>query len=572
MRRFGYLALAYAIYVLAGPGMLIPEGSPLGALALIPWALSASRPGPYKKRIEWLCGGIAFTSQVAWMGIVFWFSILWLFIGFGCWAVWGGWLMKHLARVLPLTIATPLAWVGFESFLAWTPPPIGLSWLRLGHYLCDWPVLAGSGRVWGVVGLGFLLATIAGFGAELYLSKTAREPVKVARGSWIALASVLAFALLSSFIVRPPGSKPGPRLLLIQPNIAQARLMQRTLTREDLFMESLDLTREGLEELAARGERAPDLVCWSETILPYPVAGENLKAESAALEIAPWLSFPDGTARERLQAIGLLERNEAGTLRSIYGGDLGFGRSIPFVLDKDTAFFSGVQTFISREGRMRRTNSAILWGSDGKRLGSASKRHLAPGGETMVGLERWQWVRDIIWEVAGYVPDLAPALELETLALPGVDGQSWNFGATVCFDNGFTDVYAEPLRKGPLDFHLIVSNEAWYLASQEFDQMVAFTRMMALCTARSASRCSNSGISAGFGMQGEELARIVVDGRDREVRGTLVVDVPVPEAGAAAPRTPFIWLEPWLKPFAALLPLLLIVFFRRKSRLPGLKG
>ena len=65
--------------------MLLPGGTPLGALGLAFWALAASRPGPKKKRIEWLMGGAALVAQTAWMGIVFWFSILWLFVGFGCW-------------------------------------------------------------------------------------------------------------------------------------------------------------------------------------------------------------------------------------------------------------------------------------------------------------------------------------------------------------------------------------------------------------------------------------------------------------------------------------------------------
>jgi apolipoprotein N-acyltransferase len=210
-----------------------------------------------------------------------------------------------------------------------------------------------------------------------------------------------------------------------------------------------------------------------------------------------------------------------------------------------------------------------LWGGEGERLGSGRKRHLAPGGETMVGLEAFEPVREIIWEVAGYVPDLLPGEGTSVLELTGTGAERWRFGATVCFDNAFPDSYAAPLRREPVDFHLVVSNEAWYRGAQELDQMIAFSRLHALCTGRSLVRCANSGISAAFGADGGELARLRVGARDREVRGTLAVDVPVPEAGAQAARTPYVWLEPGLLPTFALLALALALAPRRRGILPG---
>ena len=560
--RLLYLGLGFTIYVLAGPGILLPEGSPLGALGLIPWALSASRPGPWKKRIEWIAGACALTAQVTWMGIVFWFAILWLFIGYGCWSVWGGWVMKRLSARLPLALSTPLAWIGCESLLAWTPPPIGLSWLRLGHYWNDWPGLAGSGRVWGVVGLGFVLAALAGLIADFLAGTRWRG----SRASWLSGLIPAALAVVLALVVRPPETELGPRLMLVQPAFEQAR-KQGGGRPEELFLESAMLTKEGLDGLRAKGERAPDLVCWGETMFPFPGAVPGLMDRIGEMNIDPWFPFATADARQRRAFLERLERDQADAMMYLFGGEYAPGRFAPALLDPETHFLSGVEVLIEREGRLRRTNSVMLWGSGGVRLGRAEKRHLAPGGETMVGLEKLQWVRDIIYEVAGYVPDLAAAEELSVLELPGASGRTWRLGATACFDNAFTDVYAEPLRNGPLDFHLVVSNEAWYEDAQELDQMVAFSRMHALCTARSFVRCANSGVSAAFDPRGEELARLVIDGRDREVRGTLMVDVPVPVAGDAATRTPFVWLEPWLKPLAALLPLVLIALQSRRRRL-----
>jgi apolipoprotein N-acyltransferase len=194
----------------------------------------------------------------------------------------------------------------------------------------------------------------------------------------------------------------------------------------------------------------------------------------------------------------------------------------------------------------------------------AGKRHLAPGGETMLGLERLALVRDYIHEVAGYVPDFLAAertglLELETRA-----GRRYRFGATSCFDNAFPQAYAEPLTRAALDFHLVVSNEAWYLESPEMDQMIAFSRLEALATGRALVRATNAGISAVLGPDGRELARLTVDGEDKLVTGTLAVTVPVP-AEEGARRPPFVFTWAWWNAAAMLLPALLALLAGRRA-------
>lgn len=557
-RRLALLALGYTIYVACSPGMLFPGGSPLGALGLVPWALATSRPGPRKKLIEGLTGGAAFVAQTTWMGIVFWFAIPWLFVGYTCWAIWGGWLSKRLARRLPLALATPLAWIGFESLLAWTPPPIGLSWLRLGHYLADWPALAGSGRVWGVAGLGFVLAALAGLAADLLRARRERSSfIALPRLAWIAgLGPALAAAVLA-VLVPVPETQPGPRLLLVQPAFEQAR-KQLLLNRQELFGESYALTLEALDDLSARAERAPDLVVWGESMLPYSMVEPGLAEVVDELEIDPW--HPWAGLKQSGSLVDVVESWngwEREVLRAFYDS----APARPAALPPGTHFLAGVDLHAAHEGRLRRVNAVILWNEQRARVGTGRKQHLAPGGETMVGLEAFEVVRDIIFEVANYVPDLLPGERIEVLHLPGPAGERWAFGASVCFDNAFSDAYAGPLRREATDFHLVVSNEAWYRDSQELDQMIAFSRLHALCTARSFVRCANSGVSAAFGPDGRELARLVVDGSDREVRGTLVVDVPVP-VSADPGRTPFVWLEPWLLPGFALLAAALAIFGR----------
>lgn len=555
-RRLALLALGYGLYVLGGPGQLTASGTPLASLGLVPWVLATSRPGPFKKTVEGLAGGLALVLQTTWMGIVFWFAIPWLLVGYACWSIWGGWLSKRLARRLPLALVAPLAWVGFESLLAWTPPPIGLSWLRLGHYAADWPLLAGSGRVWGVAGIGFVLAAVAGLIADLVRVRRIPGAPPAGLASWIAGALPACLALVLALVVPAPAAQPGPGLLLVQPAFEQAR-KQSAGTPEELLRDSWLLTRDGMLAQRASGGGPPDLVCWGETMMPYPLVGPGLASEIEGLEVDPWHPWASFEPRRRGQLVEMCGSWEEALIELLYRApaDASSSAGAAPVLTERTSFLTGVEVHVAQDGRLRRTNSVVLWGADGERRGVGRKVHLAPGGETMVGLERLAWVRDVIYEVAGYVPDFLAGEEAEVIELPNADGDPWRFGATVCFDNAFGDVYAGPLRRGPLDFHLVVSNEAWYEDSQELDQMIAFSRLHAICTGRAFVRCANSGVSAAFDAEGRELARLVVDGRDREVPGTLFVDVPVPVDGGG--RTPFVHLQPWLLPLFALVAALL---------------
>src|SRR5262249_18059270 len=121
------------------------------------------------------------------------------------------------------------------------------------------------------------------------------------------------------------------------------------------------------------------------------------------------------------------------------------------------------------------------------------------------------------------------------LDLRGRDGRSYRLSGTVCFDNAHPWPYLDALRSGPVDFHLVVSNEAWYETSCEMDQMVAFSRVFALMTGRAFVRATNSGVSLVLGPDGAELGRVQdAKGVARAVAGFGAWNVPVPAPGSAS--------------------------------------
>ena len=557
--RLAWLALGYLIYVCAGPGALTDGGSPLGALGISIWALTASRPGPRKARIEWLCGAVAFTAQTTWMGLVFLAAMPAVFVGWGLWAMYPGALLRRLAVRLPLAAAVPLSWIGFEALLAWTKTPIGLSWLRLGHYLADWPELAGSARVWGDLGLGFVLAALAGLLADVLRARG--EGGRPSRASWLAGLTPLLLAGVFTLAWRPPATKPGPRLLLVQPSFEQKR-KQVTGDPRELLAESYALTQEALEQNRAAGGAEPDLVAWGESMLFTSIMEEGLEEVIGELEVDPWSYWAKLDARQRARAVRDWNAAEAGVVWNLTGNS---SRRIPGRLPAGTSFLAGIDAVVAHEGRLRGTVGAALWGPEGDRLAVANKVHLAPGGETMVGLECFEFVRKTIYEIANYIPDRLPAAETSTLHLEGREGGSWDLGLSICFDNAYADPYAGPLRRGPLDFHLVVSNEAWYERTQELDQMVAFSKILAIATGRSLARVANSGVTMVIGPDGRELSRLRVGGDDRMVRGFLLADVPVPVEEERGVVTPYVLFQPFSLPLGALLPFLALLFAGRGS-------
>ena len=221
---------------------------------------------------------------------------------------------------------------------------------------------------------------------------------------------------------------------------------------------------------------------------------------------------------------------------------------------------------LARGDLIGRQNAIVLWNADGTRVLAVAKQHLVPAAETMLGLERFELVRSAIFSLAGYIPDLLPHIGSRCLRFKDRNGREFVFGASVCFDNAYDGPFVDPLQEGAVDFHLIGSNEAWFQGDQENDQMMAFSRLAAIATGRSIVRATNSGVTAVLDPSGKEVARLVVEGKDREVAGTLRADVPVPEAADRARNT--VYVRTWrLWPAAALVwPALLILAAWRRRR------
>ena len=560
--RLGGLGLAWLLIVLAGPGMAVPEGlAPLAPLGAAGWAWFASRPGRFAFAIEFLLACIAWCWICSWAALVHWSSLLFIGPGFGLYFAGAGVLLRRLARDWPLAIAAPAAWMAVEALRSVLEPPFGLSWMRLGvnWHAVDW--LNGSARIWGVWGISYAVMAAGSGLADLAASWRSQAPHSRRRRRWAIAAGCgppsLAAAL--SAWVPAPESELGPRVLLVQPGFEQERKMERGPTRLELFGETRSLTIQGISEAERAGERTIDLVAWGETMLPLLLADPDLEeAIRAGAKPQPWVDWGGEFTPTTVHNMNRQEQNW------VHEAMLGSGAARSSVVPAGAVFVSGVLHATAQDGVIGLQNAVALWKPDGSRGRPVSKAHLVPGAETMLGLERFEVVRSTIFALARYVPDLLPHEGSRVLDFTDRTGREYRFGVVVCFDNAYDGPFVTPLHEGPLDFHLVTSNEAWFKDGQEPDQMMAFSRLEAIATGRAIVRATNSGISAVFAPDGAEVARLVVGGRDREVAGTLRADVPVPTAARRAQNTVYVRSWYFWPSLALLWPVLLVAAAHRR--------
>jgi apolipoprotein N-acyltransferase len=584
--RLLLLLASSAALLLSGPGIgpFGPWSPLLGVSGLALWALAASRTGPRRKTIEWFAGGIYGASLMSWVAYITPPSVAWIGIGWGLYYILAGTLLRRIRHHCGLPLATALAFTAVEALRAQLPTPFGLSWIRVGHFSAEFEPLLGSAALFGVGGVGFLLAALGGLLAQFAQAQSGLVPTRVGglprlRDTvWVLglLMFSLAFGWTSGFGFSPDSDdfEPGPRLLLVQPGIPQERKQELNSGGgglADLVNLQTALTLKGLARESAAGSPV-DLVCWGESMLPGRFVHPGLRAaqESASATDAPewpdWDLPDDGadsfvaywTAREErligdLRAGLFFETVSEDTRGLIEGVDLENARA----LFAKTGFAAGAILYTESDGRVRRTNAAMLWDQQGKYAGSGWKRHLVPGAESLRGLENWVWARDAAHLLMPYTPDFRGATETGILELPG-EKRTWKIGTAICFDNGYEDVFLDGVARGEADFNLVLSNEAWYQESQEFDQMIAMSALWAASSGRAIARATNSGISAVIGPRGREIGRLVSNGKDRAVSGTAAFTVPVPSKTSAETRTFYSYTYTYWNALWLLAPLLLL--------------
>ncbi len=465
----------------------------------------------------------------------------------GLWMAFAGVALRRLAQRFPLGLAVPAAWMLAELLRWCLPEPLSFGWWRLGMFAADTDWVLGSARVWGTWGLSWVLAAFGGWCADLLRLRDLdpvgwqtfpHRQVHVLGVGPLALAFVLC-------LPAHPDLVPGPRVLVVQPGIEQSIKAFSSDPIQDLYRDAVDLTYEGL----AAAAQPVDLVAWGESMLPFLLPDQGvIAAHARGMGTSDWAGWKLDQRSIEMHASGVAnfvrgillgdqealdtERNRWGTALAQMGSSPWLGPALrgEGVLPPGTSFMSGLLTWVVSGDVIRKQNSAALWGPDGEPPALAAKVNLVPGAEQAEPYTSLPFVLSALKRVGGYIPDFVAAERAAVLPLKSRDGRTYSMGVSICYDNVFDEPYAEPLRRGPVDFFCILSNEAWYKDSVEMDHLVALTQMTAASCGRSILRVTNSGVSILVSPEGR-IEEVLEDakGRRKMVRGTLDVQIPVPQ-------------------------------------------
>ena len=494
MRKLVDLAAGAASGVLAGLAFPPAALSPLVFVCLLPLLLRIRATGGRRTVLPFLAFGVTFFAVglgwlhtvlgplgAAGLGVVLTVLFVWPVAAATGWLVRRGW---------SLLLAAPMAFLVSDWLRTWVFT--GFPWLFLAHPLADYGVLIQIADVFGAWGLtAFVVLANAAIVEAAFRVREGRG-----RRALLLLAApaAVAIAFLAYGLWRPGtiAIEDGPKVLLVQGNIPQdekKEIWQDADPATVIYDRHLDLTLAGLA-------RDPDVevIVWPETMFPYLVPDAN--------ELVP---PPEGGPAPRVVPKFREMSQMFGYRPAIVGA-------------------------LSRTGVDDKRNSVFLILPGGEVGARHDKRRIVPGGEyvPLRDLLPAAWVEKIgeaIATRAGFVPNLTEGGDLVLLDAAGV-----RFAPLVCYETCYPGLCREAVQGGA-DVLLNVSNYGWFPETSEPEQALQQAIFRAVETRRPLAVAANTGISCVVDPVGR-VTKLVVDGRVKDVTGTLAAVLPLSRAGS----------------------------------------
>ena len=352
---------------------------------------------------------------------------------------------------------SPIVWVAIEQLRSTLFG--GLPWLLIGYTQHDCLDLIQIADLGGVWLVSLLVALV-----NAALVHPCRK-LKVATAAALLLSVAYGAVRLETIALFE-----GPKIAVVQPNIPQSlkreSLNQRAVAVEN-YKKPYALTLE-----AADGK--PDLIVWPEAAI---YRGLYLKVDDVPTwdENAWYSALRDPADKVKTEMlIGALITEERTGAPDEY------------------------------------TNSALRIVPEKGIVGRYDKTHLVPFAE------RYWFFKKIVHMMSGLqLAEMKPGREIPVWPL----GKT-SYGAQICFEAIFPEISREIARKGA-GFTVNISNDGWFKASGELDQMLAMARFRSIENRIHVVRATNTGISAFIEPTGRLQQVLEVGGKVKEVGGVL---------------------------------------------------
>jgi apolipoprotein N-acyltransferase len=444
----------------------------LAWISLVPLLVYAkTTAGPKAFFVAWLGGWLAFMSCFFWVRYTVPVAPYLLGIYEGFYIALFVWLVRRLG-----CLWSPAVWVALEYVRGYLFG--GLPWFILGYSQHEalLPIqIADLGGVWLVSALVALVNAAIGDGR-----KTVR---------WAAGLALVASVLYGAVRLATLPQADGPTVAVVQPNIPQD-------IKQEAHRDPGQAVRNYEKHLALTLEVAreakPDLIVWPEASIYRGIVWKRKEQEWEAWRV--W-----------------------------------YKRIVAPARDSQTPLLIGLLVIEpGEEGEPDQyTNSGVVVDPDRGIVRRYDKVHLVPFAEFTPLATTFPVIRRLLEKYSGlYLADMRPGEGFPVWELKGE-----RYGTQICFEAVFPEISREIARKGA-SFTVNISNDGWFRASGELDQMLAMARFRAIENRIHVIRATNTGISAFIEPSGRVQALLEVGGKTKEVEGTLSARIRITRSGS----------------------------------------
>jgi apolipoprotein N-acyltransferase len=421
--------------------------------------------------------------------------------------------LRHAARRrgLPLALVAPVVWVGSE----WCRAVVitGFPWFFLGHSQYKILTMIQISDLVGAYGVSFVLAAVNGALADVVLSRFGRGRagahekflVRPRVGAAFAAVLLLCACVYGQVQLRRDTSSPGPLVAVLQqdyPNFVdpdRERQLPGLYERADSY-EAL---------FAQAGEHRPDLFLLPETPWHMALNPEIRQLDLEDPDVERWMK-----SMARLSRYSYTMLTKQAVSRGAY---------------VVTGGMAVIPTPNSLRAEDTKHNSAYVLAPDGSSPQRYDKVHCVIFGE-MVPFRYGRLRFLYLWlnprmpfsdqDDEGYEYSLTPGKEFRTFSMTprSQPDRTYRFGVPICYEDVMPYVsrrFVTDPRTGEkrVDFLLNISNDGWFVHSNELPQHLAICAFRAVENRVGIARAVNTGISGFIDADGRIHDLVQVDGR-----------------------------------------------------------
>ena len=497
---------------------------PLAFIGLVPWALAVCRiHRPWVAHWgSFLFGWIFFLWNLSWLWPVTGLGYAALAFYLGLYWTLTAWALRTGRRAgISLVWTLPLVWVGCEYLRGWVMT--GFPWLYISHAFYKQLIFIQVSDLVGAYGVTFIVALVNGALIEwgLYLWHCPSEP---RRRKPVLIGSVAAVLLLIGnyaygwYRLNEAEFSDGPRVAVIQEDFPLHSTPPYSEHQFVVFSHYLAMAAEAAVE-------KPDLVVFPETVWGSTQNIDFVREE---------LQAPEEVSADTWQYGKLCNNATAAFARGDYAGVnqviARFERSLNSQASSEqdkyqlprlpaeggppvTLVCGSVSLDISPEQaypRQERFNSALVYDADGQqRRERYDKIHLVPFGEfvpfrntRVLGIDL-HWLYRLLnrlspFSYGGTIEySLTPGRQLTVFNLE-IGDDTYRFGTPICYEDTVPYLPRRYVQQGGqrrVDFLVNISNDGWFLHSDELPQHLAICTFRAIENRIGIARSVNTGIS-----------------------------------------------------------------------------